>query len=351
MGNNRKKLLYLLGFILFSLISCWATAESLHLLLPTIPYVFCILIAAGFFVLASLGSKLIVDSLNTSIYMSKRGLKLLTGIVMVIIFWLIFSFPTNTHTFFYRNAAPEKIDTDISVTQGYLDQLATGTKIEDRIKAEKAKFNADLNVKKYNLLHEIENPNNPGFGPESLKALDELNKLLDSDMKPLSGNVETFSQIKAAVDIYGSKIEDLRKVKLDKIESDIRNSNLPQIKDEARKRRDALVSVKKRIADGTLDINDAQDAKAITDEINRSYTVVMKYKNLVSFQSREEELRYSDPKIASEATRMKSVIDVWRDYTDGKYAGRGFLTWILASILVDIAAFAFFDLAFSNKNE
>ena len=47
---------------------------------------------------------------------------------------------------------------------------------------------------------------------------------------------------------------------------------------------------------------------------------------------------------------MLSVIDVWKDYLMGKYEGRGFIFWIVISLLVDVAAFIFFDLAF-KKND
>lgn len=62
--TNYKKILYLVGFIVFGAISCWATAESLHLLLATWPKVFCYAVAIGFFIIASIGFKMIMDSLN-----------------------------------------------------------------------------------------------------------------------------------------------------------------------------------------------------------------------------------------------------------------------------------------------
>ena len=46
---------------------------------------------------------------------------------------------------------------------------------------------------------------------------------------------------------------------------------------------------------------------------------------------------------------MISVFDVWEDFFAGEYAGNGFAFWIIISILVDIAAFIFFDLAFKKR--
>ena len=48
---------------------------------------------------------------------------------------------------------------------------------------------------------------------------------------------------------------------------------------------------------------------------------------------------------------MISVIDVWGDYLTGAYAGYGFVFWIIISILVDVAAFIFFDLAFKKRED
>ena len=102
--NNLLKIISALAFLALAAVSCWATQESLHLLLPSWPVVICWIVTIAFFVIASLGTKLIVDSLNQNVYITKRGEKLIGGILIVIAFWLLFSMPTNTHTFFYRNA-------------------------------------------------------------------------------------------------------------------------------------------------------------------------------------------------------------------------------------------------------
>ena len=48
---------------------------------------------------------------------------------------------------------------------------------------------------------------------------------------------------------------------------------------------------------------------------------------------------------------MISVFDVWEDFLKGEFAGHGFAFWIIISILVDIAAFIFFDLAFRRTED
>ena len=88
---NYMKLLSLLAFVAFAAVSCWATAESLHLLLPSWPVVLCWIVTIGFFVIASLGSKMIVDSMNPNIYQERRGLTLMGGLFLLLVFWLVCS--------------------------------------------------------------------------------------------------------------------------------------------------------------------------------------------------------------------------------------------------------------------
>ena len=52
----------------------------------------------------------------------------------------------------------------------------------------------------------------------------------------------------------------------------------------------------------------------------------------------------------SKTEKMRSVIEVWKEFFKGKYAGRGFVFWIILAALVDIAGFLFFSLAF-KRNE
>ena len=67
-----------------------------------------------------------VDRVNQHNYMEKTGSSLLGGGIILIVFWLFCSMPTNTHTFFYRNLVHEKVTNDIATTQGYLAQIKDG---------------------------------------------------------------------------------------------------------------------------------------------------------------------------------------------------------------------------------
>ncbi len=145
--NNYMKGLSIIGFLVFGAVSCWATAESLHLLLSSWPVAFCWAITIGFFIIASLGTKMIADSLNQRIFVENRGMKFSLGIIIVFVFWLCCSLPTNTHTFFYRNLINDKVTYEIATTKGYLDQIANGVVTADKTNARITEFINQINMK------------------------------------------------------------------------------------------------------------------------------------------------------------------------------------------------------------
>ena len=113
-----------IAFLILAGISCWATEKSLHMLLPVgWPEILVWGITIAFFVVASIGTKLIADSLMSSGFVENRKGKLWGGIFLVVFFWLIMSMPTNTHTFFYNDKIGSVISKDIETTNKYLQQV------------------------------------------------------------------------------------------------------------------------------------------------------------------------------------------------------------------------------------
>ena len=105
-NNNFLKFFSIIAFIAFMMVSCWATVESLHMSLPWPKPLFWIA-TIGIFVLSSLGSKLVVDSFNQRIRVDNRGWRLIGGVLILLVFWVLFSLTTNTHTFFYNARSKE----------------------------------------------------------------------------------------------------------------------------------------------------------------------------------------------------------------------------------------------------
>ena len=76
-----------IAFLILAGISCWATEKSLHMLLPVgWPEILVWGMTIAFFVVASIGTKLIADSLMSSGFVENRKGKLWGGIFLVVFF-------------------------------------------------------------------------------------------------------------------------------------------------------------------------------------------------------------------------------------------------------------------------
>jgi hypothetical protein len=347
--NNFLKIFSIFAFIAFAAVSCWATAESLHLLLSSWPLILCWIVTIGFFAIASYGSLMIVNSFNQHIYMEKRGLHLLGGILIILFFWLICSMPTNTHTFFFRNAINDKVSSDIATTQSYLNQIRSNEITETKIKAKLLELQNAIDSKLGELKAEIDNELNPGNGPKAKKILKDFAVILGvANIEPLSYRGTSLQERDRLNDLYRRMIYNLlenRKLILIK-EMTPSNNNYMKQADLAYKN---LELVAKYINDGTLDLNNAKDIKSICDKLNAGYATIKTYPQFVDFKNSNDEATYTAPNPITKVKRMTSVFDVWQDFIKGEYAGHGFFFWVLISILVDVAAFIFFDIAFKKQ--
>lgn len=349
--NSSLKLFCALAFLAFAAVSCWATAESLHLLLSSLPLGICWVITVGFFFIASWGTKLIVDSLNKNIYLEKRGMRLLGGIFILLVFWLACSMPTNTHTFFYRSVINNEVTNDIANTEGYLVQIRNNAITQDKIQIRLAELENKVNAKLGELKAEIENEANPGFGPKAKEILRQFAEILGvAKIEPLSYRGTSIQDRQKLYDAYRAKmytLMDARKLNIIKEMTPTNNNHQKQAGVDY----DNLELVKKYVADNTLDLNDADDIKSICNKLNAGYSTIRTYKQFVAFNNETDERAYTSPNAVTKVKRMISVFDVWESFIKGEYAGHGFFFWVLISVLVDVAAFIFFDIAFKKRED
>lgn len=348
--NKFVKIFTLIGFIAFAAVSCWATAESLHLLLPTWPVIFCWAITVGFFFIASWGTKMIADSLNQSIYMEKRGATLAGGIIIVLIFWLLCSMPTNTHTFFFRNLIDEKVSADITTTKGYLVQIQDNTNNKEQVKIKKTQLKNELEVLLGELEAEIKNAANPGFGPKAGEIFRKFAKLLGVDkIEPLNVKANTPKERQNLCDAYRQKMHTLADSKVRSIEQSILAPSEESLKETTLSLKN-LQLISKSIDNGDLDLTDAEDVQGVKDKLNTAYNIVKKNDQFVNFKNETDKVAYTCDNPQTKVSRLLSVYDVWVDFLTGKEGGLAFVFWILISILVDVAAFIFFDIAFKKRD-
>ena len=353
--NNTLKIVSIFAFITLAVVSCWATQESLHLLLDNLPQFLCWVVTIAFFIIASFGTKLIVDSLNQNVYVEGRGKKLIGGILIVLCFWLIFSMPTNTHTFFYRSTIESIASADISMTKGYLDQLKNNTLTETKIRDKQTEFSNQVWSLFAELEAEIKNDANPGFGPNAKRILASFATLLEVPrVDALTYNDKSQQSRAKLVDAYRTKIDILMQTKL----TNIRNSMIAPDEDTYKAQASTdwinLDFAENAIKSGTLDLNDAASIKDVNNRLVHGYMTIKTYSNYIEFIPGDKNQYLptnedGNPKQAvTKVEKMLSVFDVWKDFLKGEYSGRGLIIWVLLSILVDVGAFIFFDIAFKK---
>ena len=352
MGQNKyMKIFSICLFLAFAAVSCWATAESLHLLLPTWPSVLCWIVTIGFFVIASIGSKMIVDSLNQNIYMEKRGFNLVVGIILLLVFWLVCSMPTNTHTFFYRTCITDVALDDLKTTEGYLTDIRDNTFAEEKFRLQCADLEGKVNAKLEDLRLEINGPNQ-GDGPKAQSILVEISELLKcSQINKINGATATRQQRTQLVNAYRDKI--LQQVKVREAAIYLQLVDEKKV-EQAKKEATADIKKVQNAVNGLNEMknNGVQDDATINTAntiLKGAYSTVKNHQDMVVFKSDADKEVYTAENQVTRTTRLLSVIDTWIDYVNGKYDGRGFIFWIIISILVDVAAFIFFDIAFKKS--
>lgn len=258
--------------------------------------------------------------------------------------------PTNTHTFFYRSVINDKVTSDISTTEGYLVQIKDNTVTDTKIQIKCAEAKNEIEVKLGELKAEIMNDANPGFGPKAKEILRGFAELLGvAKIEPLSYKGTSVQDRQRLYEAYRQKIYILLETRLLNIVKEMTPPNNNHQK-QAEKDYKNLELVKTYIDDGTLDLNDADDIKTVCDKLNDGYATIRTYQQFVDFKDETDKVAYTSPNSVTKVKRMISVFDTWKDFINGEFEGHGFLFWIVISILVDVAAFIFFNIA-SKKRE
>lgn len=345
--TNYLKILWFAAYLAFAAASCWATGESMRFLLPTWPAVICYIITVGFFVIASLGTKMIVDSFNQNIYVERRTLRFIGGVIITIIFWLVFSLPTNTHTFFYRRVINDKVTTDISRTNEYLSQIKENTRNERHVKEKADELRNKVDAVLIGLQREIMNEANPGQGIKAKGYLKDLAVLLRVDeIKPLSYRGTSDREREQICTAYRKMINAQVNARIEKMEREILKPDSNLIR-EASNMITNLNRINKDVIEGNTDLTNPKDMLkkgGVCDGLTSAYSLISNNRDFVTFKSAADEAKYTANNPVPEIRRMMSVSDVWSDFFKGEYAGYGFGICILISVLVDVAAFIFFNL-------
>ena len=334
-------------YLILAGISCWATEQSLHLLLPAgWPEILVWGITIAFFVVASLGTALIVDSLNSTSFIDNRNLRLWGGVILVVLFWLLMSMPTNTHTFFYNDKIGSVITKDIETTNKYLSQIVDRGTSSSLVLDQRGKAIKNYVEDRWNhIVKQFKGEEAPflqGNGPRIGDYLKEINDTLNSRI--VQDVNKYYSKDPAILNKYRVEID---KALADALKTHTISEQSVQYARRQKTRLSALSdSIQDHIAAGSLS---EAEIKQCEKELKDGYNIVSTNKVFVDFdKDSDDEIVYTKENVETRTKRMASVIDVFFvDFLSGKYPA-SFWYYVMLSILVDIAAFIFFDIFFST---
>lgn len=335
-----------IGFIVMAAISCWATEHSFHLLIKWMPEPFVWGLTIAFFIVASYGTKLIVDALNKDLWMDHRRRTFWIGTILVIIFWFFMSMPTNTHTFFYNHNIGNKVQEDLTTTSAYLEQ------IKDRKNVDSAFYAVHDEIQ--SIFTELTNEYN-GRGPSGRYGNGEfvreyLRKINARLEKEISGSSVTFND--ANWNKFDPRVLSSYENQMNRALEQIKDQNYKVSKtaaaeaaEDIRKLSLMTDTIKVMVETGSIHEDVITQAEGV---ILGGYTTIKNNQKFVKFDNANDKDLFTAENLETNTKRMLSVIDVWVDFFRGKYP-ISFLFYVLLSILVDVAAFIFFDFAFKKR--
>lgn len=337
-------LILYLGLACFS---CMLTAESLIMSLDGLnPFVVWGLTIA-FFVIASMGSAWFVQSLITKGYLPNRNLKFWGGLTLVIIFWLLFSLPTNTHTNYFQSHIKDTVTEDITTTRKYLTQLSQKGRSNSNALTEKGeKLSDSIETLRYQANIEFYGKGESGRkgdGEVFRHIITTISKLTNSNIPFLTNFGGTNNELWG---YYDNQISNAKKIALQPFiiseetisKADKINNNLQALND----------SIKKSIATNSLTF---PEIKQIDAELTSGYSLILSNIDFLDFTPEEEKLVYSKQEKNDVETNTKRATSVFKtfyiDFLGGKLPV-SIWQYLLIAILIDVAAFIFFDIFYNN---
>lgn len=358
--NNFLKIFSIVAWAVFAAVSCWATSESLFLSFSggaAYPKIIFWIIVVGFFVLTSIGTKWVVEGLSGS-YVENKNAKLFGGLIIVVFFWFAVSMPTNAHTFLYKKAAKSVAQKEVVYLQGQLQTVSDKSTFVQSLRSEFDARMKEVDHLTESLMDEIQHPDRPGFDVKAENILQKIETGLGIKIgtivqkKPLN-NSET--EINRCTKYYRNAISEHKRIAEEnamiawkRAINDFEN----KVKD-AKKSEKYLGAVYKALNDE--DVAQEDVLKEARKQINSAYDILDKNSPDGAVSSRD---KYVNVEKNMPSSRLINVVEVvWKDYLHGdlqtKYDMqelKGMIYYILLSILVDFAAFLFFNIAFKKED-
>lgn len=330
MGNNNfLKLGAVVLWLAVSIASCYLTVESFYLLTGWSRWLLWIM-ASAFFVLSSVGMTFIYDSFNSNsdLRNDERTPCFVTGLLIVLAFWGVFSLPTNAHTLYLQENAIEVVKKDLTKAQKELDNLSN---------REIAIIDQDQKIKNVRtLLSDLEveylNPSRRGLGWRCDTIIARIeNELSNTEEKfkidKSRGRTakESFEHIERQVEnkLENSVIKDLTE------RFNISEEHQIQMKATSRKINNLLKHI---------------DKMNPSTAVEKSQKPLESACSLLETYTKKAEHKFDN----TETAKLKNVYGVLFSWFKGDLKGQGFAIWFVISILIDLAGFLFATIAFRN---
>ena len=373
--NKFLKVFAIFAFLVLAGVSCWATADSLKLLLEAklnVPFIVYFVVSLIFFVMASYGLKMIVDSLNSTIFIEHKGWHLIGGVILMLAFWVFFSLPTNTHTFFYYSEIKDVAMKDLEETNSTLIRIVDDRNYKDIIDLEKNKLETEIGGLIENLKNEVNHKGLEGVADRVNAVLIKIEGVLNTPIQRLILRSNTQKGREEYCTQMENLIREHLKIKLKEKDNDFKDFSKSSDKKEIKELISDFDKVQKELRYNTDKTKEPTVSTAI--KLSEARTKINKYCDVLlnrfgnNYSDKLIMTKEDQKKFVGESNtqKMRSVFEVLKDYfrpdkiktskvevlNPAKTLTRdkGFLYWVLLGTLVDIGGFIFFAIAFKRKD-
>lgn len=345
--NKFLKIFALVAFVAFAAVSCWSTTESLFLTLENaqIPkWVFWIAVV-GLYVLTSICFKMVIDSFNQNIYVEHRTAKFIIGLLGVVLLWIVFSMPTNSHTFFYKQMAKATALKEMKHVDVELGKLSNELTFRESYDAEWSKYEEDVLNALEGIKREIKDFQNPGTASKTDARVADAEALLGLQTGTIAriyARNTTQAELNKVCEYYDHAVRNQLEIK-----KQHHDAKVAEKLENFQKQMAGVDPIRGAIKTTLNQLDDPQyDKEAVLK--NARIVIGQGYAELESqfdgLYTYNENIYRSD--------RLVKVTKVWGDYFKGNFKKTDYTLWywILLAVIVDIAAFAFFSIAFKKED-
>lgn len=353
------------AFLVFAIISCVTTAQSLSLTLEMgIPYwisfAMMFIFAFGIYLLTSYCFKLVIDACNMDVYVDHRRRDFVLGIFGVLLFWLVCSMPTNTHSLFYIKVIDKVVIAELDNQKETLNtelQLL-GMDINAQKDKEIELLKSEVATLRDRFITEINHTDRPGLGVEAFNILKDIevkcgvnpdSYFLHTTQRNTSGSER--ERIKKH---YIPQINNLLKQKIDEINA-VREREIAYNAEKKNLLSNYITKIEQvKDYQRNLDVPHQDRIKAARSVLDNAYNnpdyrdkILNNVEVLVDANAGHKDNNVESYKIYK-TERLHSVFKLWGDYLSGKMQNLDFdmFYWVIISLIIDIAGLLFFAIAF-----